>query len=339
MIHQVAKSPVLSIVIPLYYSEKTIGEVLNSIYHLLYDKKKIELILIYYSNGDNSIYVLNDFIKKYGSSFYDIKIIPREDKRANFARNVGIKRSEGDYIFLLNDDIILPPETLKNFEKIFSTDLRVAAITFPFIFKPPRLREQIMFFKFLGKVKYTKVFGLGCSIVKKKVLEEVGLINEQLGPPSTSNDDYEVSARVAKAHYKTIMDGTIIVSDIGEEKPYQERSKGALETLQKYIIYDFTIGADTFYLVLKSAPLSWIFENLLYFALPIIFLSLLLNQVLLAFIYLGVLIALISIYYQSSSIRGVVYSCVIIARRIFRIYSCFLKKIYMVVLKVKDIWM
>lgn len=333
----------ISIVIPLYESERTIGKVLESILSLNYDKKKIELILVYYPSNDKTIDTVKDFVEKHRAFFYDIRIITRHDKRANVARNLGIKESRGRYVFLLNDDIILLPNTLKNATEIFINDPSIGVFTFPYILEPPRIFEEAMFFRFLGKVKKTKVFGLGCSIVKREVFEKAGLINEHLGPPVTSNDDYEISARVARAGYKVVIDGRIVLKDIGNVKVnintnvttllsrQEAMIKRIFRVLLKYVYYDFTTGADTYRLVLKSAPISWKLEATIYLAMPLLFLYLLLLQPVLALMYLATLSAVMVLYYQVFMLRYILYSYLLVLRRISRVYGHVIRGLYLAV--------
>src|SRR2546428_4521355 len=208
----------LSIVIPVINSGKTIGKALESLLGQEYEKKNLEVLFVYYPSVDNTLALINGFAAEQTHRFWDVKILQREDKRANVARNIGIKSSSGRYLCLLNDDIVLPSNALADAMDLFRMDKASDIVTFPYLMQPARIFEMAMFSRFLGKVRRTKVFALGCSVVRRDVFERVGLLNENLGPPLSSNDDYEISARVARAAYRVVIDGRVVVTDIGSLK-------------------------------------------------------------------------------------------------------------------------
>ena len=90
----------VSIVIPVYNSEKTIGKCLDSLVNQTYSN--IEIICVNDCSKDNSVSVLGHYAKK------DRRIVVinhAENKNAGGARNSGIKAATGDYIcFVDNDD-------------------------------------------------------------------------------------------------------------------------------------------------------------------------------------------------------------------------------------------
>ena len=138
-------SVLISIVLPLYRSERTIGKVLRSLEVMDFSKEKVELLLIYYPTNDDTLKVVQEFIERNRGVFHDIRVIPRGDRRANVARNLGVKLSRGKYIMLLNDDIVLPPNVLRKAIEIFNSNPLVGAVTFPYVLQPPRVNELAMF--------------------------------------------------------------------------------------------------------------------------------------------------------------------------------------------------
>lgn len=92
--------PLVSIVIPVYNSEKTVGKCLDSLINQTYDN--IEIICVNDCSKDNSLEELEAYARKDSR----IRIINHEEnKNAGGARNSGIKAATGDYIcFVDNDD-------------------------------------------------------------------------------------------------------------------------------------------------------------------------------------------------------------------------------------------
>jgi GT2 family glycosyltransferase len=321
--------PVVSIVIPLYKSYGTIGKVLETVVRLYYPKNRIEVIFVYYPTENGTIDVIKSFRENYRKLLYDIKIIWRRDKRANVARNIGIKSSSGEYVFLLNDDVLLDPFAIWNALEVFKNHPDAYVVTFPYILDPPRIWEKALFYRYYGRVSRTRTLNLGCSILKKEVFDRVGYIREDMGPPLSSNDDFEYSARVNKAGMKIYIDGRIILKDIGSQKNYQYLSEDR-QKVSKYIRtiyflidllkYDFTKGADTYDIVLRSAPISWKIENFLYLIVPFVFIIALIMNFFIFIILILFLILFPMIYYRKLSGRLLIYFMLILGRRVIRAY-------------------
>ena len=91
----------VSIIIPVYNSEKYIGRCIDSILNQTYTN--YELILIDDGSTDNSLKILNDYKKKDNR----IRVYSQKNKGVAITRNRGIKLSNGQYIcFIDNDDYI-----------------------------------------------------------------------------------------------------------------------------------------------------------------------------------------------------------------------------------------
>jgi len=92
----------LSIVVPIYNSEKFLCRCIDSV--LLSSYKDIELILVDDGSSDKSSEIVDWYHEKYGEM---VKVIHKGNQGLAFARNDGIKIAEGDYIaFLDSDDFV-----------------------------------------------------------------------------------------------------------------------------------------------------------------------------------------------------------------------------------------
>lgn len=91
--------PLVSIVVPVYNSEKTISKCLDSLISQTF--KDIEIICVNDCSKDNSLQVLN----KYASKDSRIAVINHEENmNAGGARNSGIKAAKGEYVCLVDND-------------------------------------------------------------------------------------------------------------------------------------------------------------------------------------------------------------------------------------------
>ena len=94
----------LSIVIPVYNLAQYIEKCLNSILNQPF--KDYEIICVNDGSTDNSLEILNRFKDK-------ITIIDKENEGSGVARNVGIDRAQGEYIFFVDGDDWLEDNVLE----------------------------------------------------------------------------------------------------------------------------------------------------------------------------------------------------------------------------------
>ena len=94
------KLPTVSIVIPTYNSERTVGMCLKSIRNQNYPKNKIEIIIADAGSSDKT----KEIAKRYEVN----KIIDNPLKTGEAGKAVGIKHTSGEIIALIDSDNILP---------------------------------------------------------------------------------------------------------------------------------------------------------------------------------------------------------------------------------------
>ena len=98
----------VSIVTPVYNSEKFISETIDSIQNQTY--KHWELILVDDCSSDNSYDIISEYIK-YDKRIRYIKL--EKNSGAAVSRNTGIKNARGRFIAFLDSDDIWLPEKLE----------------------------------------------------------------------------------------------------------------------------------------------------------------------------------------------------------------------------------
>ena len=83
----------VSVIIPVYNAAEFLGQGLDSLLNqTLHD---IEIICVNDGSSDKSLGILKEYEKKYNN----IIIIDQENKGPGFARNIGVKRASGKYIY------------------------------------------------------------------------------------------------------------------------------------------------------------------------------------------------------------------------------------------------
>lgn len=99
-------SSLVSIIVPVYNSEKTIGRCIDSILNQTY--KEFELILLDDGSTDTSGQICDQYAQKDGR----IRVIHKENSGVSDTRNQGIAAARGEYLqFLDSDDWMTPDAT------------------------------------------------------------------------------------------------------------------------------------------------------------------------------------------------------------------------------------
>ena len=94
--------PYISVIVPIYNSEKYLPFCLKSI--IDQSLKNIEIICIDDGSRDESINIIKNFIKIDNR----IILISQNNKGSGIARNIGIKRSKGKYLAFMDSDDLYP---------------------------------------------------------------------------------------------------------------------------------------------------------------------------------------------------------------------------------------
>lgn len=101
----------ISVIIPVYNCEKTIGYAINSVMMQNYDN--FEVIVINDGSTDNSKSIIDGYVKKYPDK---IKLISIKNKGVSFARNLGLDNVSGNVVLFLDGDDTLSEGYFKSID-------------------------------------------------------------------------------------------------------------------------------------------------------------------------------------------------------------------------------
>ena len=90
----------LSVIIPVYKSEKYIRHTLQSIFGQAFDRSAVEVIVVNDGTPDNSMEIVREFAAREPG----IQIIEQENRGLSAARNAGLVRATGKYIWFVDSD-------------------------------------------------------------------------------------------------------------------------------------------------------------------------------------------------------------------------------------------
>lgn len=102
----------VSIIIPVYNVAPYIGACLQSVFSQTY--KDIEVIIVDDCGTDNSIKIVQTIISNYQGKFKTNIIHHSHNRGLSAARNTGIQKATGEYIYFLDSDDILPSNSIKS---------------------------------------------------------------------------------------------------------------------------------------------------------------------------------------------------------------------------------
>jgi GT2 family glycosyltransferase len=174
-----------------------------------------ELIIVDNGSTDGTV----DFLKSYSAGKGNVKVIFNLEN-AGFARgnNQGIKEARGEYVLLLNNDTVLPGMWLERMLRHFAADGtadRVAGMVGPRSnYVKPRQYAQPGYKDLTGYAQFAEDFyrrnqgkrtevpslvGF-CLAVRRKVFDQIGLLEESYSIGGYEDDDLCLRARRAGYH-------------------------------------------------------------------------------------------------------------------------------------------
>lgn len=115
----IAKTPLVSVIIPVYNVEKYLEKCLDSIINQTY--KNIEIICINDGSTDSSLEIL----RKYAEKDNRIKVVNQENKGLGATRNVGLEIAQGEFISFIDSDDFVDKNLYKNCIEKIASDIDV----------------------------------------------------------------------------------------------------------------------------------------------------------------------------------------------------------------------
>lgn len=169
--------PLLSIAIPVYNGEKTIGETLNHI--VLQVEDSVEIVISDNASTDNTAEIINKYKEKYPAIRYF-----RNEKNLDFDKNVDlcVRRSEGDFVWIFADDDIMVKGAVEIVLGIIKQHPEVCEIYIDSLKPYTKLNNDCLCKSgddFFAITKF-RCGGLSSNVVNKNIWERIDL-SEYLG--------------------------------------------------------------------------------------------------------------------------------------------------------------
>ncbi len=108
---------VASVVVPVYNVEKYLAGCIDSLLSQTIDFSKLQILLINDGSKDSS----EEICKSYAEKYQNVFLFSKENEGLSKTRNFGRSKAEGKYIFYLDSDDTLAPDTIKSVCDFFET--------------------------------------------------------------------------------------------------------------------------------------------------------------------------------------------------------------------------
>lgn len=186
--------PKVSIIIPVYNSEKYIFKCIKSVLSQSYEN--IEIIVIDDGSIDSSYKILKTY------QCEKLKIIQQQNKGVSVARNIGIENSTGEFIvFVDSDDWIefdLIEKLLKAYFEEERVDLVISQINHEKFDIPNGKYEIKELFKKLTKSKLKNIERINSPVAKLYKTDIIKKYNIKFNPNTTIGEDLEFNIEYLK---------------------------------------------------------------------------------------------------------------------------------------------
>jgi len=201
-----ANLPLVSVIIPTYNSERTLGKCLESIVNQTYPH--IEIIVVDGGSKDNTV----NIAKKYGARVF---VLEGEERSASI--NYGVKMARGKYIYRVDSDVILDPRLIEECVYKCETEgydalsiMWLPDTSISFWAKVRRLEKECYY-------KHRDTRRITARFIRKDVFEKVGGFDPNL----VAGEDYDLQNRLLEAGY-SIGFATHVETHIGEPRSVRD---------------------------------------------------------------------------------------------------------------------
>ncbi len=249
------KLPKVSILVPVYNEEETVGESIKSLEKVDYPKDKLEIVIINDGSTDNT----SEIVKKYTHNKNIIFIDNKKNKGKAACLNQGIINSTGKFIACMDADSDVSPDIIKKTIPYFK-DEKMGAVTVTVEVKNPEtwLEKIIEIEYIIGLSLALKALSFfnaihvtpgPFSIYRRSLFSNVGVFDTK-----NITEDLEIAYRIQKNGYKIANCTSTKVKTIAPnniKSLYVQRKRwysGALLTLWKHknVIFNSKLGAFAF---------------------------------------------------------------------------------------------
>ncbi|MEC4273414.1 glycosyltransferase [Adlercreutzia sp. R25] len=123
-------NPTASIIIPVYNKEDYLEDCFATLLEQTIDRDELEVVFVDDGSDDGSL----ELLRRFSAEHPWAKVVAKKNGGVSSARNAGINAAVGKYLFFLDPDDRLSPETIQNVSAFFDTCYdEVDLVTYPIV--------------------------------------------------------------------------------------------------------------------------------------------------------------------------------------------------------------
>ena len=207
--NKIKAKPLVSIIVVNYNGKKYLKGCFASLLGLNYPKNKLEIIMVDNGSRDDSVQFVRD-------NFPRLKVLQNDTNNYCRANNLGISKSRGKYVALLNNDTKVTKNWLKELIKVAESDKSIGAVGSKILLPDGKIQNAghvalpNFYWSERGfgeeKDKYAKLEGVtslcGAAVLyRKKCFKEVGLFDEDF---VMYMEDVDMTFRLKSSGWKIV---------------------------------------------------------------------------------------------------------------------------------------
>ena len=238
----VTSYPSVTVAVPCWNEEKTLGSTLDSLLSLDYPKGKLKIYVVD-NNSTDRTYAIGEVYAYNNPGVIEVHKEIKQGK--HHAVNLALELSKSDFFGCLDADSSVIPSTLKTIISYFEADEHTMAVT-PCIHirSPKTLIQRMQAIEYLMGVFLRKAYGEldaiqvtpgPFSIFRSEVFKKIGGYKK-----AHNTEDFEITLRMHKARLKIVNSHKALVYTVGPSTPrgfFYQRLRWARGFLENALDY------------------------------------------------------------------------------------------------------
>ena len=260
--------PKISVILPIYNSEKYLEDCLVSIIGQSFSD--IEIICINDGSTDNTYQIID----KYANSDSRFIVVNQENKGAAVARNIGLELAKGEYVIILDSDDYFDKYMLEEFynlaqktksDIVVSNSFSEDGITGEKKIPKHHLKKQLLsenIFNYKQYYKYIFNFSVGWAWDKFYKLDFIKKNDLKFQDLKSTNDVFFVFKSLICANNIAILDKPLITHRINLcTQISSNRDKSPMCFIDAIIAIKQELERQNIYDIVKQSFINWVMEH------------------------------------------------------------------------------
>lgn len=234
--------PSVSVIVPAYNEEESIGKTIESLMLLDYPKDRLEIIVVNDGSKDRTQSIAEEFLRR--KKPFKLFVLSQKNSGKAAALNNGISHASGEFVACLDADSMVREDTLKEMICYFYDNDIAAVAPLMKVCQPKTMIQRLQSLEYLLYAFLKNIFSSmnsihvtpgPFSIYRKSVIENVGGFDE-----SSIVEDQEIGYRIQKNQYRIVQSerGEVLtIAPKNLRELYRQRCrwfKGSAITMYKY---------------------------------------------------------------------------------------------------------